>query len=104
MFASVRSVSRVPRVRACSACSRFTLCSLNKSSRALDIRVFTLRNRIEDQEVALKWKDTLSLAADIGTKLFSIKRFKFLRDLVNGYALARANGKLALPSMVIKLR
>ena len=32
------------------------------------------------------------------------QRFKFLRDLVNGYALARANGKLALPSMVIKLR
>ena len=78
--------------------------ALNKSSRALDIRVFTLRNRIEDQEIALKWKDTLSLAADIGTKLFSIKRFKFLRDLVNGYALARAKGKVALPSMVIKLK
>ena len=78
--------------------------ALNKSSRALDIRVFTLRNRIEDQEIALKWKDTLSLAADIGTKLFSIKRSKFLRDLVNGYALARAKGKVALPSMVIKLK
>ena len=73
--------------------------ALNKSSRALDIRVFTLRNRI-----ALKWKDTLSLAEGIGTKLFSIKRFKFLRDLVNGYALARAKGKVALPSMVIKLK
>ena len=72
-------------------------------SRALDIRVFTLRNRIEDQEVALKWKDTLSLAADIGTKFFSIKRFKFLRDLVNGYALARATGKTTLPSMVVTL-
>ena len=65
--------------------------------------VFTLRNRIEDQEVALKWKDTLSLAADIGTKFFSIKRFKFLRDLVNGYALARATGKTMLPSMVVTL-
>ena len=77
--------------------------ALNKSSRALDIRVFTLRNRIEDQEVALKWKDTWSLAADIGTKFFSIKRFKFLRDLVNGYALARATGKTMLPSMVVTL-
>ena len=63
------------------------------------LRVFTLRNRIEDQEIQLKWKDTLSLAADLGTKLFSIKRFKFLRDLVNGYALARASGKTILPSM-----
>ena len=77
--------------------------ALNKASRALDIRVYALRNRIEDQDVALKWIDSLPMAADIGTKLFSIKRFKFLRDLVNGYALARAGGKTVLPSMVVTL-
>ena len=77
--------------------------SLHKASRALDIRVYALRNRIEDQECTLKWIDSLSMAADLGTKLFPVKRFKFLRDLVTGYAHARAAGKTIVPAMVIKL-
>ena len=47
---------------------------------------------------------TLEMAADLGTKLFSVRRFKFLRDLVNGYALVRASGrKMDLLVMVISV-
>jgi hypothetical protein len=77
---------------------------LSKASKALQVRVYGLRNRIEDQECMLKYISTLEMAADLGTKLFSVRRFKFLRDLVNGYALVRAsNRKVDLPVGVITL-
>ena len=34
----------------------------------MDIRVFAIRNRIEDQQVQLKYISTLEMAADIATK------------------------------------
>ena len=77
---------------------------MSKAARALQVRVYGLRNRIEDQEVTLRYINTLSMAGDLGTKLFSVQRFKFLRDLVNGYALVRASGKKrGLPTMCITL-
>ena len=55
-------------------------------------------------EVRLEYINTLAMAADLGTKLFDERRFKFLRDLVNGYALVRASGKgRDLPMMCITL-
>ena len=58
---------------------------------------------IEDQAVMLKWIDSLSMLADLGTKILPTRTFKFLRDLVTGYAHARAAGKTVLPSMVTTL-
>ena len=44
------------------------------------------------------------MLADLGTKLFSVRRFKYLRDLVNGYALVRASGrKVNLPIAVVSM-
>jgi hypothetical protein len=80
--------------------------SLAKRSKAIDVRVFGVRNRIEDQEVTTKLISTVHMAADIGTKALDLKSFVFFRDLLSGYALARAAGKGAsagLPSMVISL-
>ena len=77
---------------------------MSKASKALSVRVYGLRNRIEDQEVMLKYCNSLAMAADLGTKLFSIRRFKFLRDLVNGYALVRASSrKVNLAAGVVTL-
>ena len=76
---------------------------LSKASKALDIRIYGLRNRIEDHELMLKWTDSLSMLADLGTKLFGVKRFKWLRDMVTGYALARASGKTNLPNLCMTL-
>ena len=39
-----------------------------------------------------KYYNTLSMAADIGTKALGEKQFVFCRDLMNGYALAMAGG------------
>ena len=78
---------------------------MSKASKALQIRVYGLRNRIEDQEVMVKYISTLEMVADLGTKLFGVRRFKYLRDLVNGYALVRASGrKMDLPVMVVTMR
>ena len=57
----------------------------------MDIRVFAIRNRIEDQQVQLKYISTLEMAADIATKGLDQDKFTFFRDLLNGYALVRAN-------------
>ena len=51
--------------------------ALSKAAKALQVRVYGLRNRIEDQEVTLRYINTLSMAGDLGTKLFSVQRFKF---------------------------
>ena len=108
--ARYREIDRVPRgiISACNVAhqpssGKGALGALHKASRALDIRVYALRNRIEDQAVMLKWIDSLSMLADLGTKILPTKTFKFLRDLVTGYAHARAAGKTVLPSMVITL-
>ena len=79
--------------------------SLAKKSKALDIRVFGIRNRLEDQHLELKYVNTVAMVADIGTKNLGPVRFKMLRDIMNGYALVRASGrKVQLPAAAITLR
>ena len=79
--------------------------SLAKKSKALDIRVFGIRNRLEDQHLELKYISTVEMVADLGTKNLGPVRFKFLRDIMNGYALVRASGrKVSLPAGAITLR
>ena len=71
----------------------------------MDIRVFAIRNRIEDQQVRLQYLNTLEMIADLGTKALDARRFAFLRDVMNGYALVRAGGgegAAALPSLVVR--
>ena len=62
--------------------------SLAKKSKALDIRVFGIRNRLEDQHLELKYISTVEMVADLGTKNLGPVRFKMLRDIMNGYALS----------------
>ena len=66
--------------------------SLAKRTKAIDIRVFSIRNRTEDEEVQLKLISTLKMVADVGTKALDRKQFEFCRDVLNGYALAKAAG------------
>ena len=63
-----------------------------KRSKAIDIRVFSIRNRIEDDEVQLKLISTLKMIADCGTKALDRRQFEFCRDVLNGYALAKSAG------------
>ena len=76
--------------------------SLPNKSKAMDIRVMSARNKVEDRKVLPVYVSTLGILADIGTKTLDEKQFVFLRDLANGYALARARGDVVdLPSLVI---
>ena len=76
--------------------------SLPNKSKAMDIRVVSARNKVEDGKALPVHVKTLEILADIGSKNFDEKQFVFLRDLANGHALVRASGGVVdLPSLVI---
>ena len=78
--------------------------SLGSKSRHMMIRCAKLSEHIADQELMLKWKSTVQLIADLGTKFHGKERFEFLRDLMNGYALVRAaQQEYAIPKQVTSL-
>jgi len=60
--------------------------SLSKKTRAMDIRVFSVRNKIEDMKVVPIYVKTQLMLADIGTKALEPGLFASLRDQLCGYA------------------
>jgi hypothetical protein len=64
--------------------------SLGQTSRAMDLRTLSCRNRIEDYEVSTKFKGTVDMIADMGTKALPSNPFVRFRDTMNGYALVKA--------------
>ena len=74
-------------------------------SKAMDIRVMSARNKVEDGKVFPIYTNTLKMLADMGTKALDEKQFVFLRDLANGYALVRLSREnVMLPAMVISFQ
>jgi hypothetical protein len=59
--------------------------SLAKKTRAMDLRVMTIRNKIEDMKVVPMYLRTCEMIADIGTKALDPKLFTYLRDKPCGY-------------------
>ena len=59
--------------------------SLAKKTRAMDLRVMTIKNKIEDMKVVPMYLCTSELIADIGTKALDPKLFVNLRDKLCGY-------------------
>ena len=59
--------------------------SLAKKTRAMDLRVMTIRNKIEDMKVVPMYLKTCEMIADIGTKALDPKLFVYLRDKLCGY-------------------
>ena len=64
---------------------------MTDSSRALDLKVWKLRERQDVQEIDLVWCSTVLQESDINTKSLPLSQFKFLRELLNGYALVMLN-------------
>ena len=60
--------------------------SLSKKTRAMEVRVFSVRNKIEDMKVVPIYLKTDLMLADIGTKALEPALFEFLRDQLCGYA------------------
>ena len=54
--------------------------SLQAKSKHMDLRVYFLRQKIEDDEIAIKWCETSKMIADLGTKLLPEDRFNRLYD------------------------
>jgi hypothetical protein len=59
--------------------------SLAKKTRAMDLRVMTVRNKIEDMKVVPMHLRTSEMVTDIGTKALEPKLFAYLRDKLCGY-------------------
>jgi hypothetical protein len=60
--------------------------SLSKKTRAMEVRVFSVRNKIEDMKVVPIYLKTGLMLADLGTKALDPALFIFLRDQLCGYA------------------
>ena len=61
--------------------------SMTDASRALELKVWKLRERQDVQEIDLVWCSTVLQESDINTKSLPLSQFRFLRELLNGYAL-----------------
>ena len=78
--------------------------SLGKTSRAMDLEVLAIRNRVEDHEVATEYANTINQLADMGTKALSVPTFPRMRDTMNGYALVKAHyPDLDLPDYIYEI-
>lgn len=64
--------------------------SAGVTSRAMDLRVLSSRNRIEDHEIITVNTRSDEILADIGTKALMVGTFVRLRDLMNGYTIVKA--------------
>ena len=60
---------------------------MTDSSRALDLKVWKLRERQDVQEIDMVWCSTVLQESDINTKSLPLSQFRFLRELLNGYGL-----------------
>jgi hypothetical protein len=70
----------------------------------MDLETLTIRNRIEDHQIATQFCSTLNMIADIGTKALPEALFVKLRDMMNGYAIVKAKyPDLSLPDYVFTL-
>ncbi len=78
--------------------------SLGKASRAMDLEVLAIRNRIEDHEVGVEYCMSDNTSADLGTKALGLPNFPRFRDTINGYALVKAAyPDLNLPDYVYEI-
>jgi hypothetical protein len=59
--------------------------SLSKKTRAMEIRVFSVRNKIENMKVVPIYLKTNLMLADLGTKALEPSLFVSLRDQLCGY-------------------
>ena len=60
--------------------------SMTSKVRHVDLRVFKIRELIENKEVVLEYCKSLRMIADIGTKALPAPQFHELRRRLTGYA------------------
>jgi hypothetical protein len=60
--------------------------SLSRKTRGTDLKVLTIRNKVEDLKVVPIYLQTGDMLVDLGTKALDPKQFCRLRDMLTGYA------------------
>jgi hypothetical protein len=70
--------------------------ALAKKTRAMDMRVMTIRNKIENMKVVSMYLRTSEMIADIETKSLDPKLFAYLRDKQCGYWKGEVSLSLSL--------
>ena len=61
--------------------------TMTDSTRAMDLKVWKLRERVDVQQVAVVWCSTVDQQSDLNTKALPTRQFRYLRDNLNGYGL-----------------
>ena len=57
--------------------------------KTMSIRTARVQEMVnEEQSLRVEWLETLKLVSDINTKILPRKQFEYLRNIMNGYALA----------------
>ena len=60
---------------------------MTSATRALDMKIWKLRERVDVQELEFVWCSTKDMQSDLCTKSLPTRQFRYLRDNLNGYAL-----------------
>ena len=60
---------------------------MTESTRALDLKVWKLRERVDVQAISVDWCSTVDEQSDLNTKALPTRQFRYLRDNLNGYGL-----------------
>jgi hypothetical protein len=74
--------------------------SLSRKTRGTDLRVLTLRNKVEDLKVVPVYLNTKEMLIDLGTKALDPKPFCALSDQLCGYAERVTTAKLDIENYV----
>ena len=55
----------------------------------MSIRTARLQEMVQDEQaLRVQWQETHKMVSDINTKLLPRKQFEYLRNILNGYAIA----------------
>ena len=60
---------------------------MTDATRALDLKTFKIRERVDVQELSVVWCSTVDEQSDLNTKALPTKQFRYLRENLNGYGL-----------------
>ena len=61
--------------------------TMTDATRALDLKTFKIRERVDVQELSVVWCSTVDEQSDLNTKALPTKQFRYLRENLNGYGL-----------------
>ena len=70
--------------------------SLSRKTRGTDLKVLTIRNKVEDLKVVPIYLNTKEMLVDLGTKALDPKPFCGLRDVLTGYSESVEKGEKEL--------